>query len=273
MKHKYLIVGLFFLLACQESGLPNDVYRMAAWSSMEPLIQTGDSLTLLAKDGYARNEVVGMLQKETETDSLILIPARVVGLPGETLKMEEGQIYIDGQLYKDPFEVNLPYLVWGKTIDSSLFETYNIKRYSWSMGDYWKAHLNKLELAKIESDPRVGQVILTLSNIFGVDPVVGRTDENNWTKINWGPIKIPKVGEKVVLKDANRSLYRPLFFEEKKKNVVPIECYFLINDDRASSYDSRYLGLVPKWAIIGAVDISGLNPWKVDIELFPQAQP
>ncbi|MCH2111076.1 MAG: S26 family signal peptidase, partial [Polyangiaceae bacterium] len=218
MKHIYLILGFLALLSCQETGLPDAVYKMEAWSSMEPLIQAGDSLTLLAKDEYARNEVIGLMQKETETDSLILIPARVVGLPGESLKMEEGRIYIDGQSYKDPIEVSSPYLVWGKTIDSSLFETYNIKRYSWSMDNYWNAHLNKLELAKIESDPRVGQVILTLSNILGVDPVVGRTDENNWTKINWGPIKIPKVGEKVVLNEANRSLYRPLFFEEKKKN-------------------------------------------------------
>ncbi|MEL7532012.1 MAG: S26 family signal peptidase, partial [Bacteroidota bacterium] len=230
MKNKYIILGPLWLISCQLMPPQNDRFEMVAWSEMEPLIKTGDSLLISKVEAYERNDVVGIVQKEVETDSMILIPARIVGLPGESIRMVDGKIFIDGQEYVDPPEVNFPYIMYAESIDSSFFEYHQIQRYYYAIGSFWHANLSHQQLAIIENEPQVGQVNLTLRNILGKDWVVGQTNENNWGKINWGPIRIPKVGDKVVLDEQNEALYSALFFEKKNKNLVKTECYFLLND-------------------------------------------
>ncbi|MEM6346043.1 MAG: S26 family signal peptidase [Bacteroidota bacterium] len=272
MKYVFLLGGFLLLLSCQDRKNQVRQLRVVAWNGMEPLISKGDTILVNEALTYKRNDLVAIFKTHAETDSMIFIPARIVGLPGESIQMIDTKIQINGQPYADPPEVNFPYVLATEGVDSSFFEDHDISRYAYAVGDFWSANLTEIQLKAIKEDPRIGQINLTLRHILGQDWVVGQTESNNWGKINWGPIQIPSVGDKVVLNDQNRDFYSSLAFVEKKKNLVETELYYVLSDDRESSYDSRYEGFIPKWALLGKIDFSGQHSTS-DIRLYPGPQP
>lgn len=72
-----------------------------AENSMETTLYSGDKVlmnTLIYKiSGPKRGDVIAFRAGENEEQSLII--KRVIGLPGETIQIQDGQIIIDGQTY------------------------------------------------------------------------------------------------------------------------------------------------------------------------------
>lgn len=74
-------------------------------SSMEPTLKEGDSV-LINKMSYIissarRNDVVVVQQDGTEHNYYSI--ARIMGLPGETVKIEDGYLYINGKKVKEKY--------------------------------------------------------------------------------------------------------------------------------------------------------------------------
>ncbi|MFV0528605.1 MAG: signal peptidase I [Lachnospiraceae bacterium] len=72
-------------------------------SSMEPTLTTGENY-FINKAGYKlgspkRGELI-VFKTTSDADASLYIK-RVIGLPGETVQIENGQIRIDGSLYKE----------------------------------------------------------------------------------------------------------------------------------------------------------------------------
>lgn len=94
-----------------------------------------------------------------------------------------------------------------------------------------------------------------------------------WNVKNFGPLKIPAIGDEIILNRANYVLYGPLIEWETKKTIhfKPAEniCYlgkrplatyrfrqnyyFMAGDQAENSEDSRYWGLVPEDFIVGRI--------------------
>ncbi|MFK7920556.1 MAG: S26 family signal peptidase [Bacteroidia bacterium] len=176
-----------------------------------------------------------------------------MGLTGESIKMRNGVIYINSQAYLDPIDVNRPYALHLGLRDSTFFAGTNFEQSGSPPKSFFVLDLRTTELALVDDKWMNVNEISRMENIHSAGDVIGGTVENNWNRYNWGPFKIPNVGDKVVLNDKNERLYESLFFEKRKKNLVTTECYFLISDDRGTLYDSRFIGLIPKRAIIGKV--------------------
>lgn len=77
-------------------------------SAMEPAIEDGDFL-VVSKTSYSlnrgipdRNQVVILEKNVAEDVSRDNIIARVAGLPGETVEIRDGKVYIDGKEYVTP---------------------------------------------------------------------------------------------------------------------------------------------------------------------------
>lgn len=73
--------------------------------SMEPTIPTG-SMVLGDRTAYLRGEPqtgdVVFFRHESEFDRQILVK-RLIALPGQTFSMENGRIYLDGELLDEPY--------------------------------------------------------------------------------------------------------------------------------------------------------------------------
>jgi signal peptidase I len=71
--------------------------------SMEPTLMTGDR-ALINKVAYRTGDPVRgdiIVFKNSPEDYASLHVKRIIGLPGETVQIRDGQIYIDGQIYRE----------------------------------------------------------------------------------------------------------------------------------------------------------------------------
>ena len=78
-------------------------------SAMEPTYQVGQNF-FLNRGAYTfgspkRGDLI--VFKTNASDEAALHIRRVIGLPGETIQIKDGQIYIDGELYKESRDLDL----------------------------------------------------------------------------------------------------------------------------------------------------------------------
>ena len=66
-------------------------------SSMKTTLNNGDILLLYKLGKYNRNDIV-VLKEEADKEIII---KRIIGMPGETLKIVDGNIYINGNVIED----------------------------------------------------------------------------------------------------------------------------------------------------------------------------
>lgn len=68
--------------------------------SMEPTLQPGDYLLTLAKEQYGRGDVVVLADPE-EPGAFIV--KRIVGVPGDTVSLDGGALYLNGAYASEPY--------------------------------------------------------------------------------------------------------------------------------------------------------------------------
>lgn len=98
-----IAVTVFVAYAITHYGLEK---MPVSGNSMEPTLKEGDSV-LINKMSYIissakRNDVVVVQQDGVEHNYYSI--ARIMGLPGETVKIEDGYLYIDGKKIKEKYD-------------------------------------------------------------------------------------------------------------------------------------------------------------------------
>lgn len=97
-----IAVVIFAACAITHYGLEK---MQVSGNNMEPTLKDGDSV-LINKMSYIlssakRNDVVVVKQDGTEHNYYSI--ARIMGLPGETVKIEDGYLYINGEKIKEKY--------------------------------------------------------------------------------------------------------------------------------------------------------------------------
>ncbi|WP_438712716.1 signal peptidase I [Aquimarina muelleri] len=211
---------------------------------------------------------------------------RCVGVPGDSLSLVDGYVYINKKQNDLPDRAQVQFSFTGTTNGDrfnlqNLYDRYKIKtnnpgEFGYDNQRFFIKGMTIENAAKFKNHPNVTSIerIITEkgnkeSNIF---PNNGKV---NWNKDNFGPIYIPEAGKTVKMDLKSFSLYRRIIevYEGSEMGIdnkltangnqvllngAPIDSYtfkqdyyWMMGDNRHNSEDSRYWGYVPATHIVG----------------------
>ncbi len=207
---------------------------------------------------------------------------RCVGLPGDSLEVRNGYVYINGKKNDLPDRAKLQFsyevdLKPNRTLDGDIVG-YLKERYDITDGIYVSYKTQKITLPaatqfaanQFKNHPSVSKVTRVVGKKGEFDPnIFPHTPEYPWNVDFFGPLYLPKAGATIALNLEVLPLYKRAI-SEYEGNTVSVngnqilingevansytfkqDYYWMMGDNRHNSIDARAWGLVPYNHVLG----------------------
>jgi len=190
-----------------------------------------------------QREDIVVFKSVSENEKLLI--KRIIGLPGETISIKDGSVYINAKPLAE-----LPGYTYSYRDSTNL----SVKR--------------RLEISNSEIDTLMNKKKLTRiiakKNDYSAN-VFPLLMNSGWNKDNYGPLLIPRKGMTIKLTEDNLAIYGKIL-KNYEKVAIPLnktlegytfkyDYYFMMGDNRQKSQDSRFFGFVPSFYIQGKMMI------------------
>ena len=201
---------------------------------------------------------------------------RCVGIPGDSLEIRDGYVYINGEKNELPDRARLQFFYEadtdGKALSvKSLKSRYHVREGGRLQDGNYILNLSDEDAQLISKNPTVKSLNKRLSIKGQGEAVFPSVNSLNWNKDNFGPVYIPEEGKTVALNMQSLPFYKQIIVEYEKNSLRvdngliylndssdPTDTYtfkqnyyWMMGDNRHNSEDSRYWGYVPYDHVVG----------------------
>lgn len=246
------------------------MFASISTTSMSPTLQVGDIMAVRKTKNIQLNDVAVF---KDPFDYSSMYTKRCIGTPGVSIEVKNGYAYIDNILVDDTNKLQFQYLILNgnQMISPSTFQELEIEEYEEYKGGIYRVYIPKHKKSKLLENVAIKELMdreksirlqSTQRNLF--PPNLSEP----WSTNNYGPIYVPKKGNRITIHEKETALYSSIILKEnanitlsetglmlngKRLNEYTFTSnyYFVLGDSRDNSLDSRYWGFLPESHIIG----------------------